>query len=333
MRVRSLVVLSVIALVVPAILGTGASSAAEDCGIGTTGILSIDTAIAATVPCASVKVVTPPGPKQPVGATFSFDASQSFGGDGDPIREYEWDWTGDGTFDNSTGTTPTASHAYATAGVYSVKVKVTSGPDASDTASAVGTVKIVVWPDPNNAPIASFTTAAPAQVGIPHDFNGAASRDDDPDGSITKYEWDWDDNGTYEDTATTPAMQHTFASPGSVTVRLRVTDERAAPDTATGTTTMTLNVTRPPVAELTATPNVVNPGGTVQFDGSASFDPDGAGISLYEWDFDGNGTYDASGTSPTTSHRYAVTGNFAARLRVTDAAGGTGTKSVAVIVH
>src|SRR5829696_7602907 len=115
MRVRGLLVLSVIALVVPAILGTGASSAAEDCGIGTAG----------TVPCANVKVVTPPGRKQPVGSTFSFTASASVGGNGDPIREYEWDWDGDNTFDNSTGTTPTAAHTYSAAGVYTVKMKVT----------------------------------------------------------------------------------------------------------------------------------------------------------------------------------------------------------------
>ena len=330
MRVRSLIVLSVVALIVPAIMGTGPSMADEDCGVGTTGILSVDNALAATLPCAKVTVTSPI--KQVQGSTFDFDASDSVGGDGDPIISFEWDWDGDGTFEDSTGTTATASHVYATPGVYTVKMRVTSGSSPSDTASKVASVTIVVWPDPNNPPVASFTTTPPAQIGVPQTFDASASHDDDPDGSITKYEWDWNNDGTVDDTTAAPTIQHTFAAAGNVTVGLTVTDERAAPDTRTGSTTRVVNVTRPPVANFTATPNSVNPGGTVQFDGSTSYDPDGDGIALYEWDFDGNGTYDAAGTSPTISHPYPTIGTFAARLRVTDGLGVTGTKSLPVVV-
>ncbi|MCC7477518.1 PKD domain-containing protein [bacterium] len=47
-----------------------------------------------------------------------------------------------------------------------------------------------------------------------------------------------------------------------------------------------------------------------------------APVARYEWDFDGDGTYDLdSGTDPTVDHGYSEPGWFYARLRVTDANG------------
>jgi YD repeat-containing protein len=327
MRVRGLIVLSVIALVVPAIAGTGAN-AADDCGIGTTGILSIDNAIAATPPCAKLDVSPQ---KAVVDSTFDFDASASTGGGGDPITQYEWDW-GSGSFTEDSGVDSTVSHIFTTPGVYDVRVKVTSGTPENGFASQVATTSVVVWPDPNNPPVASVTTTSPAAAGVLHTFDASASHDDDPDGGITKYEWDWNNDGDFSDeTTTTPTAQHAFSASGSTTVGVRVTDER--PDQPmTDTDTVTFVVTQPPVAEMSATPNQVSPGDSVHFDGSGSSDPEGGAITLYEWDFDGNGSYDASGASPTIDHVYTLAGSYAARLRVTDPDGGTGTKSVAVVV-
>jgi YD repeat-containing protein len=332
MRVRGLIALSVIALVVPAILGPGSSAADDECGIGTTGIMSTDVAIAATTPCADIRVTSPVGGKGNQGTTWSFSASDSVVAQGEQIRLYEWDFDGNGSYDTST-TTANISHQYDDPGVYNVGLRITAGPSDSDVATDTATVRIVVWPVPNNPPVAAFDMATPAMVGVPHTFDAGTSHEDDPDGGITLYEWDWNGDGTYDTWSTSPVTTHTFTDPGPVTVGLRVTDERDAPDTAQGTITHSLIVTRPPIPDLTATPNVISPGGTVQFDGSGSTDPDGAGISLYEWDFDGDGTYDTSGTSPTTSHTYPVQGNYAATLRVTDGDGGKASKGVAVIVQ
>ena len=61
-------------------------------------------------------------------------------------------------------------------------------------------------------------------------FNGSASSD--PDGPITKYEWDLDGDGTYEtDTGTTATTTHTYPSTGVITVRLRVTDAQGVRST------------------------------------------------------------------------------------------------------
>jgi glucose/arabinose dehydrogenase len=68
---------------------------------------------------------------------------------------------------------------------------------------------------------------------------------------------------------------------------------------------------------------------TVRFDGSASSDPEGAALT-YEWDFDGNGTFDATGVS--ASHTYTTLGRHVARLRVTDPGGRIGLTSKAVSV-
>jgi len=87
---------------------------------------------------------------------------------------------------------------------------------------------------PNTPPIASFTSSC---TNLSCTFNGSGSSD--PDGTITNYAWDFDD-GTPAGTGATPS--HTYAAPGTYTVRLTVTDNGGA----TGTTTRTVTVTAPP---------------------------------------------------------------------------------------
>ena len=53
----------------------------------------------------------------------------------------------------------------------------------------------------------------------------------------------------------------------------------------------------------------------VTFDASASTDPDGDDLT-FEWDFDGDGTFDATGVEAT--HTYTEIGAYNARLRVSD---------------
>lgn len=60
------------------------------------------------------------------------------------------------------------------------------------------------------------------QTGETVDFDASGSSD--PDGSITTYEWDFDDDGSFEQTHSNPTAFYTFTSPGSHNVTLRVTD-------------------------------------------------------------------------------------------------------------
>ena len=60
---------------------------------------------------------------------------------------------------------------------------------------------------------------------------------------------------------------------------------------------------------------------TVAFDAGGSTDPDGDALT-YEWDFDGNGTWDATGAK--ASFNYTTNGLYNARLRATDPSGKAG---------
>jgi glucose/arabinose dehydrogenase len=68
---------------------------------------------------------------------------------------------------------------------------------------------------------------------------------------------------------------------------------------------------------------------TVTFNGSRSTDPE-RGDLTYDWDFDGDGTFDASGV--TATHTYTELGKFTPRLKVTDPQGRTGMTSTSISV-
>jgi hypothetical protein len=82
-----------------------------------------------------------------------------------------------------------------------------------------------------SAALTASTTSA--RTGEPVTFD--ASRSKDADGSIVRYEWDLDGDGTYErDTGSSPVTEKTYESPDTVTVTVRVSDDegKATDDTA-----------------------------------------------------------------------------------------------------
>jgi hypothetical protein len=79
---------------------------------------------------------------------------------------------------------------------------------------------------------------------------------------------------------------------------------------------------RPPTAALSISPKVVAAGRQVTLDASGSRDPEGLRL-VYEWDLDGNGTFEAgSGTTPTAMPTFAGDGIKTVRVRVDDPHGG-----------
>ncbi|MBN2543838.1 PKD domain-containing protein [bacterium] len=158
-------------------------------------------------------------------------------------------------------------------------------------------------------PIALFDyTPTTGKYPLIVDFDGSTSYD--PDGTVVT--WDWDFGDTNTDTGTTTS--NTYASAGVYTITLTVTDNVGL----TGTTSKTITVLNsdPPVALFDLTPTAGNSPLDVDFDGSASYDPDGIIIS-WAWNFgDGN-----SGTGATISHTYTNPGNYTITLTVTDDTG------------
>jgi glucose/arabinose dehydrogenase len=79
------------------------------------------------------------------------------------------------------------------------------------------------------------------------------------------------------------------------------------------------NANRVPTAAMTANPTSGQLPLTVNFDGSASSDPDTGDTLTYLWDFDDGTTTET--TIPKTSHEYTTKGTYTATLRVRDDGG------------
>ncbi len=76
----------------------------------------------------------------------------------------------------------------------------------------------------------------------------------------------------------------------------------------------------PPVPNFVFSPGAPTVNQTVSFDATGSTD-DNNGIVSYNWDFEDDGVFDASGV--TTSFTYTAVGNYTVRLRVSDTLGRT----------
>ncbi|GAA3693018.1 hypothetical protein GCM10023081_32980 [Arthrobacter ginkgonis] len=156
----------------------------------------------------------------------SVDGSGSTDADG-TIASYAWEF-GDG----GTATGATASHTYAEAGTYTVRLTVTD--DDGEARSVTRDVTVTAAP-PNQEPAASFTSSAD---GLAVSVDGSGSSD--ADGTIASYAWEFGDGGT----ATGATASHTYAAAGTYTVRLTVTDD----DGATHSTTREATVEAGPLA-------------------------------------------------------------------------------------
>jgi PKD repeat protein len=133
----------------------------------------------------------------------------------------------------------------------------------------------------NNSPSANFTysPAAPT-TGQSVSFNGAASID--VDGTIAGYSWDFGDGGTGSGTS----ASHTYATGGTYTVMLTVTDD----DGATGNATQ----------EIVVVPSM---SGTWQ----GTFDLDGSQVTTNMILTESGGSVSGSGAFQTSGGSLAFT--------------------------
>jgi len=93
-------------------------------------------------------------------------------------------------------------------------------------------VNITILPV-NDPPVAMFTHTEPVyQYGI---VSFDASGSFDVDGSIVLYEWDWNNDGTFDNSLSSPSFDWDFSSLGMHTVVLRVTDNEGLTSTVAHT--------------------------------------------------------------------------------------------------
>ena len=254
-----------------------------------------------------------------VGQMVTFGAGGSSDPDG-TISLVEWDFDNDGQTD-ATGSTVTWS--FTSVGAKPVTLKVTD--DAGDPSYATKVVPVTATP-----PVADFTYAPTSPLtGETVVFDASASKD--PDGTIILYEWDLNKDGKTDATGMT--ISHAFPTAGAYPVTLVVTDNDGAIAAVTKAIPVQVGGTggdnRPPVADFKFTPAEPQVRDVVSFKATGSSDPDGQ-IVLYEWDFDGDRVYDATG--PEVAHAYDTGGAKIVTLRITDDDGALGYRSQVVPV-
>ncbi len=248
----------------------------------------------------------------PAPLSVDFDAAASDDPDGN-IVSYAWDF---GTGQGASGSL--ASHTFETPGTYDVVLTVVDNEGAAGTASRQITVGSVQRPPP----IASFI-ASPDNGPAPLIVSVDASASSDPVGIITTYAWDFGDGAT----AAGATAAHTYNSPGSYVITLRVTNDVGGWSTATLPVTVNEPVNEAPRASFSVTPTSGIVPVSVNVDANGSSDLDGSIVS-YEWDF-GDG---ATAQGVTASHTYSTVGTYTITLVVTDndESAGSTTRTVTV---
>jgi large repetitive protein len=179
-------------------------------------------------------------------------------------------------------------------------------------------VTLKVKPNPNDKSIMGYVATA-----------------NDRNGTISKYEWDFNNDGIADTTVyssnTLNMLIKKYEQSGNYTAIVKVTDDKGA----TASDSATVNITKPDttventvkdstnsgmaktapmIATFSANPSSTRVGQPVAFIASA-YDADG-NIKSYYWDF-GDGQTKTSSTGAVT-HTYTTPDNYAASVTVTD---------------
>ena len=193
----------------------------------------------------------------------------------------------------ATATSTTASarrsrKVFSPSGTYTVALKVTDDGGAT----SIKSKDVVVA---NRQPTADFdfSPAAPKK-NEPVTFTSLAS---DPENRIQILEWDLDGDNQLRRRLRPDARTKSFDSPGSKTVRLRITDSDGGSHTAAKTLTV---ASQPPAASFAFSPDAPLSLQRVVFT-STSTDPDGAIVDV-RWDTDNDGAFDDGNDIEADAH-------------------------------
>ena len=297
--------------------GASASHTYDEAGTYTAEVVVTDAAGNVGVDTRSVTVTDSESPVANAGSNATSDEDTSVrltasrSTDNVGITSYEWDFDGDGSTD---ATGESATHRFSDPGTYTVTLTVTDA--AGNTATDTLTATVL----DTTAPVADAGGDLTADEDDPVTFDASASTDN---GNVVSYEWDVDSDGTTDLTGVSPT--HTWDSPGTKTVTLTVTDDDG--NSHTDTISVAVADTTAPSADA-GSDRTVAVGQSVSFDASGSSDNDG--IARYDWDFQRDGSNDATGE--TVSHTYTETGTYQVRLQVRDDSGNTGNDVITVTV-
>lgn len=148
-----------------------------------------------------------------------------------------------------------------------------------------------------------------------------------PDVAARKFEWDLDGDGMVDMVTQTDSLTTTYREGG--TFVLKVTAYLSDGSEKSASTTLTVQApASPPVVTLATDVTGGDAPLSVTLTATATSD---SAITIYEWDFDGNGTLDRATSADTVSFVYTEAGSYTPRVRITNAAGASATAAGAPI--
>ncbi len=227
---------------------------------------------------------------------------------GTTISEWHWDFDNDGTYDASG---ENVTHLFASPGIAQVKLLIVSSAGCSDS-----TIKDVLVYD---VPVADFV-ADPVCFGQTMFFTDNSTA---PSGTtITEWHWDFDNDGTYEGEG--QSTSYLFSAPGLFPVSLMILTNEGCTDTIT----KNVEVYGSPDADFSATTACFSE--ATQFT-DLSTTPEGTTLVTWNWDFDNDGVYDASGSSQ--SFIFSTPGSHMVKLQVINNLGCSDSITKEIIVN
>ena len=231
------------------------------------------------------------------------------------ISLWNWDF-GDG----STDLVQNPTHAYSLAGTYQVTLKVT---DSGGKFSSI-TKNVIVAPLINLPPI--INNISGSQISFTPLQAKFTEISTDPDGFITKWDWNFGDGQTFSTTnSLLKNPTHTYFLPGTYTVRLTVSDDGLADGTEIKTATSSTEITivsppanKPPIALFNVDINNILAPTVINFTDLSS-DLDGKIVS-WLWEFETNSSlfFNVQTYQKVVSYRFKRSGIYPVKLTVTD---------------
>ncbi|MFH1414320.1 MAG: PKD domain-containing protein, partial [Candidatus Omnitrophota bacterium] len=205
------------------------------------------------------------------------------------LIRYEWDFNGDGEYDQSTYDESTVTYVYRQAGTFNPKVRVTD----ENNLSASATNQIIIEEDDSiSQPNASFTpSATEGEAPLSIDFA------DQSEGVITEKAWDFNGDSSYDYSFSQGDTSYAYPEAGYYIVGLKVTNDSGVTDTASKQIKITSINTKPVVIIEPEDSQVIK--GSVSL--SVTVDPRiGPNHVLYQYQLQGEDEWNDIGTSVVT---------------------------------
>jgi subtilisin family serine protease len=167
-----------------------------------------------------------------------------------------------GTYGEKSGTSMATPHVAGAVALVQSATEDRVSPGELETALEAGAAKPDDWPEPDDQRDTRYGSGIVDVPATVVEIEGPAARYDtnrstpvvnrstafdagNSTGDIQRYEWDFDGDGTVEETTSDPVLDWTFADTGERTVTLTVTDA----ENRTGTRTRNLSVSPPPLVD------------------------------------------------------------------------------------